>query len=458
MKFDAILRSQVKTEQDLCLWRMLSQSLPSQSMLDTTGTAHEKWSHLSDLQFPSISGEVDLVIGTDCTDMFWTLQERHGSRKEPIARRTHLGWILLGPTDGDVAANTAGVEPLQLTLDKMLMADFEDVRIKEPVMSVDDRRALKTMQDTIHMEDGKFHVGIPWKVEPEEALQNNRSIAESRLRMLRRKFDTNLKLADDYTKTVEGYISDGHAMLVEGDELNDVHQWYLPHHAVFKRSNPEKCRVVFDCAAQFKGMSLNDAIHQGPNFLNNLAGVLIRFRKEAVAVVGDIKLMFHQCYVLPRDRRFLRFLWWPGGDTTMKPQVYAMKVHLFGGKSSPSVVNYCMRRIADDNEGEFSELAINTMRRAFYMDDLICSVASEHAARKLIPEMQRLLKAGDLIWRSSFQRAVTSSSQYRLINVRSLFKTSASVTVHFRRNRHWASNGTSRGITSHTHLMLRKSH
>ena len=121
-------------------------------------------------------------------------------------------------------------------------------------MSVDDRRALKTMQDTIHIKDGKFQVGIPWKVDPEEALQNNRQMAESRLRMLRRKFDTNPKLADDYTKTVEGYISDGHAMLVEGDELDDVHQWYLPHQAVFKRSNPEKCRVVFDCAAQYNGI------------------------------------------------------------------------------------------------------------------------------------------------------------------------------------------------------------
>ena len=71
-----------------------------------------------------------------------------------------------------------------------------------------------------------------------------------------------------------------------------------------------------------------------------------------------------------------------------------MKVHLFGGKASPSVVNYCMRRIADDNEGEFSELAINAMRRAFYMDDLICSVPSEDAAKSLIPEMQNLLKTG----------------------------------------------------------------
>ena len=200
----------------------------------------------------------------------------------------------------------------------MLMADFEDVKVKEPVMSVDDKRALKTMRDTVHMNEGKFCVGIPWRVNPEEALQNNRSMAESRLRMLKRKFENNPKLAKDYTSTVEAYIADKQAMLVEDEDLHEKYQWFLPHHAVFKKSNPEKCRVVFDCAAQFKGVSLNDVILQGPNFLNNLAGVLIRFRKEPVAVIGDIKLMFHQCFVVEQDRRFLRFLWWPVGDTSKK--------------------------------------------------------------------------------------------------------------------------------------------
>ena len=43
----------------------------------------------------------------------------------------------------------------------MLMADFEDVKVREPVMSVDDKRALKTMQDTAVIKEGKFCVGIP---------------------------------------------------------------------------------------------------------------------------------------------------------------------------------------------------------------------------------------------------------------------------------------------------------
>ena len=283
------------------------------------GESHKKWQHISDLEFPEADAPIDIIIGTDCAEMFWTMGERRGERKEPIARRTLLGWILVGSTTGsgrERMANFINVDPMQGHLERMLMADFEDVKTKNPVMSVDDRRALKVMQESVKIENGKYVVDIPWNVDPEEALQNNRAMAESRLRMLRRRFDKDPKLAADYTKTVEQYITDGQARLVDNEEINTVHQWFLPHHAVFKRSNPEKCRVVFDCAAQFKGISLNDAILQGPNYLNNLTGVLIRFRKEPVAVVGDLKLIIHQCFVTPSDTRFLRFLWWPGGDVT----------------------------------------------------------------------------------------------------------------------------------------------
>ena len=259
----------------------------------------------------------------------------------------------------------------------MLMADFEDVKLKDPVLSVEDKRALKTMQEIVSIVNGKYRVGIAWKVDPEEALQNNRSMVESRLRMQYREFNSNKQLAEDYTKT----SSPTSWMVTQSWSrkrmVTDQHQWFLPHHAVFKRSNPNKCRFVFHCAAQYKGISLNDAKLQGPNYLNNLAGVLLRFRKEAVAFVGVAKCMFHQCYVLPQDTRFLHFLWWPNGNTSQKARVYAMKVHLFRWNVQPKR----SQLLHADNQ-KYSKMAIDTLRRNSCMDDIIqhCRTGKEAGA------------------------------------------------------------------------------
>ena len=91
-----------------------------------------------------------------------------------MARNTLLGSSLLGPTEEkwSFSTNTAAVDPFQGVYHKMLMADFEDVKCKEPVMSIYDKRALKTMRETVHMNEGKASVQIPWKVNPSKQQSN----------------------------------------------------------------------------------------------------------------------------------------------------------------------------------------------------------------------------------------------------------------------------------------------
>lgn len=94
---------------------------------------------------------------------------------------------------------------------------------------------------------------------------------------------------------------------------------------------PDKVRIVFDCAVTHKGTSLNDKVLQGPDLTNKLLGVLLRFRKEPVALMADIEQMFHQVMVPPRERDVWRYLWLPEGDFDFPPKVYRMTVHLGGG-------------------------------------------------------------------------------------------------------------------------------
>ena len=73
---------------------------------------------------------------------------------------------------------------------------------------------------------------------------------------------------------------------------------------------------------------------QGPHLINNLVGVLIRFRKELIAVTGDIRAMFLQLKIHTKDVNALRFLWWPEGNLNSNLMDYRMVVHLFGATSS----------------------------------------------------------------------------------------------------------------------------
>ena len=77
---------------------------------------------------------------------------------------------------------------------------------------------------------------------------------------------------------------------------------YIPHHCVFSKGKPGKIRVVFDAGAKYNNTSLNEHLLKGPELLNNLVSILMRFCLGQFAVVGGIEQMFHQVKVRETDR------------------------------------------------------------------------------------------------------------------------------------------------------------
>ena len=71
-----------------------------------------------------------------------------------------------------------------------------------------------------------------------------------------------------------------------------------------------------------------------------------------------------------------------------------MNVHLFGGASSPSCSNFALHKTAEDHSGQFSSQAVETVKRNFYVDDCLKSVASERVAIQLAKELRELLAKG----------------------------------------------------------------
>ena len=65
---------------------------------------------------------------------------------------------------------------------------------------------------------------------------------------------------------------------------------------------------------------------QGPDLVNSLLSVLLRFRKNAITLVADIEAMFYQVRVDPKDKDSLGSCSGLTGDFSEEPTTHRMNV------------------------------------------------------------------------------------------------------------------------------------
>ena len=118
------------------------------------------------------------------------------------------------------------------------------------------------------------------------------------------------KLAQAYQSMVDDYLSKEYIREVPEDEPKLPSECFLPHLPVVR---PEKAatkvRVVFDGSAQQDGKSLNSESLPGPKLQSDIVDVFVKFRKELIALAGDVSQMYHQILLRQGDRPLHRFLY-----------------------------------------------------------------------------------------------------------------------------------------------------
>ncbi|XP_033762629.1 uncharacterized protein LOC117344089 [Pecten maximus] len=368
----------------------------------------QKWSHLCDVPVERIDSDVGLLIGINVPKAMEPWDIVSSSENGPFAvKKTLLGWVVNGPlglSPTDEASNrfvkanhidVQSVPSLEEQMRNQFDHDFNEGTIDDvPQPSREDRQFIDIMTESASIQNGHYVINLPFKSK-EAVMPNNIKQAEQRLASLARRLDKDEHFRCEYTKFMDKVIGEGYARKVPLEEIHkdDGHVWYLPHHGVY-HPRKHKLRVVFDCAARYRGTSLNDQLLQGPNLTNTLVGTLIRFRQEEIAIMGDIDSMFHQVHVPPQDANFLRFLWWEHGDTRQQASEYQMVVHLFGATSSPSCANFALRKTAHDCKGHFNDEVINTVLKNFYVDDCLKSLKTVNKAKSLVKDLKDVLHRG----------------------------------------------------------------
>ena len=362
------------------------------------------------VEIKQIEGEVGLLLGNNAALAMEPLQVVNSENGGPFAVKTRFGWIL----SGGGSLTSLSVNSIMATNDWEKINEINGkLATEEKGPSVEDGMwCVQVDASCSRTEDGKYQIDLPVR-QANLMLPDNRSMAFKRLASTKKKCTSNANFGKDYADQMNELISKGYAEKVpELERLAEERVWYLPHHGVYHPRKPDKMRVVFDCAARYQGISLNDELLQGPDLTNSLVDVLLRFREERYAFMADIEAMFMMVKIPEKDRNLFRFLWWPNGDMNSDPEEYRMTRHIFGATSSPSCANYALRRTAVDFGKYFDPDVPEIIFDNFYVDDCLKSVATEEKAIQILRDLQKLCTMGGfhLSKVTSNSRAVLSAT------------------------------------------------
>lgn len=127
-------------------------------------------------------------------------------------------------------------------------------------------------------------------------------------------------------------------------------------------------------------MSLNHCVETGPNLIEQIPSLLLRFRRGKFGIIADIKKAFLQISVAPEDRDCLRFLWRRTENPTVT-EVYRHCLVVFGVSSSPFLLGATLDLHLEGALGQTTipeeRKILSTLKRSFHVDNCIASVHTQ---------------------------------------------------------------------------------
>ena len=241
----------------------------------------------------------------------------------------------------------------------------------------------------------RWITSYPWLVDPQR-LPDNYHTALATLERTERTHKKDDQWARTYKSQMDDMVDRGVARKLSSEEVKSWNGpvFYISHLAVVNpHSNSTPVRIVFNSSQTHKGVSLNACLAKGPDsYMNNLVGILLRWREERVALIGDIRKMFNSVYLKALEQHCHRFLW-RDLQQHRPPDVYVIQRVNMGDTPAPAISTEAIYKTAELYR-EDSPQAANLLKYSSYVDDLIDSRPSKPDALKIAKEAEDILAKG----------------------------------------------------------------
>lgn len=229
-------------------------------------------------------------------------------------------------------------------------------------------------------ENKRWKTSYPWIVNP-STLPDNYSAALATLRNTERTLNKDPEWSKIYGAQIQDMVDRGVARKLSKEELKSWcgPKYYISHLAVQNpKSTSTPVRIVFNSSQTFRGTSLNACLAKGPeSYLNDLLGILLRWREEKIALVADIKKMYNSIFINNVEQHTHRFLW--RNLEQRDPDVYIILRVNMGDRPAAAISSEAIYKTADLFHKEYPRVA-ELLKSSTYVDDIVDSFPSHESA------------------------------------------------------------------------------
>ena len=251
----------------------------------------------------------------------------------------------------------------------------------------------------VDIEASKTVAKLPFILDPDTHLVSNEHVAlkvfNSQMRLLSKSEDRKSVLEFESKLQDMGFVDwVDNLTAAERSMIDHDVKYFIPWRPVWKLDSVSTpVRMTFDAsmASGKNSCALNSILAKGPNSLNNLISITIRWVFNRHVFHTDVQKMYNRVFLDPCHWRYQLYLFSEQLKIGDDPKWKVIKTLIYGVRPSGALAECALRRTVELNKNKYP-LAYRPIMEDTYMDDCVSGTSSPGESMKVMNEIELSLK------------------------------------------------------------------